>query len=38
VDARREGVACGRAGLDAVDGKEVVQPLDRVQVELCYDA
>jgi hypothetical protein len=27
------GAACGRARLDAVDEKEMVQPLDSVQVE-----
>jgi hypothetical protein len=35
VGARREGAACGRAILDGVDEKEMVQPLDGVQVELC---
>jgi hypothetical protein len=29
---------CGRARFDAVREKEVVQPLDSVQVELCEDA
>ena len=29
------GAACGRARLDAVDEKEMVQPLDSVQVEIC---
>jgi hypothetical protein len=31
------GVAGGRARFDAVDEKEMVHPLDSVQVELCYD-
>jgi hypothetical protein len=38
VGARRVGASCGRARLYAVDEKEVVQPLDGVQVELCEDA
>jgi hypothetical protein len=38
VGARREGSSCGRAILDAVHEKEMVQPLDGVQVELCEDA
>jgi hypothetical protein len=32
VGARRVGASCGRAGVDAVDEKEVVQPLDGVQL------
>jgi hypothetical protein len=32
------GVACGRARLDAVYEKEIMQPLDSVRVELCKDA
>jgi hypothetical protein len=38
LGARRVGTSPGRARLDAVDAKEVVQPLDGVQVELCEDA
>jgi hypothetical protein len=38
VGARRVGPSCGRARLDAVDEKEVVQPLNGVQVELYEDA
>jgi hypothetical protein len=30
--------ACGSARLDAVDQKEIMQPLDIVRVELCLDA
>jgi hypothetical protein len=30
--------ACGRARFDAVDDKDMVQPLDNVQVESCSDA
>jgi hypothetical protein len=33
--ARREGASCGRARLDPVDDKEMVQPLDGVHDELC---
>jgi hypothetical protein len=29
------GAVCGRARFDSVDEKEVVQLVDRVQVELC---
>jgi hypothetical protein len=29
--------ACGRAGFDAVNEKEMLQPLDNVQVELSKD-
>jgi hypothetical protein len=29
------GAAFGRARFDAVDEKEIVQPLDSVRVELC---
>jgi hypothetical protein len=29
------GAACGRAGFDAVYEKEMMQPLDSVQAELC---
>jgi hypothetical protein len=36
--SRRVGVSCGRARLNAVDEKEMVQPLDGVQVELCGNA
>jgi hypothetical protein len=33
------GVVSGRARFDAVDDeKEMMQPLDSVQVELCQDA
>jgi hypothetical protein len=32
------GAAGGRAGLDAVYEKEVMQPLDSMRVELCKDA
>jgi hypothetical protein len=35
---RREDSSCGRARLDAVDEKEMMQPLDCVQVELGEDA
>jgi hypothetical protein len=35
VGARREGVSCDCARLDAVDAKEMMQPLDGVQVRLC---
>jgi hypothetical protein len=38
VGARRIGASCGRARLDTVDEKEVVQPLDGVKVELWEDA
>jgi hypothetical protein len=34
VDAVSGGAACGRAIFDAVDEKEMVQPLDSVQAEL----
>jgi hypothetical protein len=34
VGAGREDAACGRARCDAVDEKEMMQPLDKVQVEL----
>jgi hypothetical protein len=29
------GATCGRAGFDAIHEKEMVLPLDSVQVELC---
>jgi hypothetical protein len=32
VGARMVGASCGRAKLDAVDEKDMVQPLDGVQV------
>jgi hypothetical protein len=35
VSAVSGGAACGRAGFDAINDKEIVQPLDSVQVELC---
>jgi hypothetical protein len=38
VGAVSGGAACGRARFDAVDEKEMVQPLNSVQVELCKDA
>jgi hypothetical protein len=34
VGAMSGGAACGRARFDEVDEKEMVQPLDSVQVEL----
>jgi hypothetical protein len=34
VDTVSGSAACGRARFDAVDEKEMVQPLDSVQVEL----
>jgi hypothetical protein len=34
VSAVIGGAACGRARFDALDKKEMVQPLDSVQVEL----
>jgi hypothetical protein len=38
VGARRVNASRGCARLDAVDEEDMVQPLDGVQVELCYDA
>jgi hypothetical protein len=38
VGARRVGASCGCARLDVVDEKEIVQSLDGMQVEMCYDA
>jgi hypothetical protein len=38
VGAVSGGAACGRARFDAVYEKEMVHPLDIVQVELCDDA
>jgi hypothetical protein len=38
VGARRVGASCGCAKLDAVDEKEMVQPMDGVRVELCDEA
>jgi hypothetical protein len=38
VDAVSGGAACGRARFDAVYEKEMVHPLESVQVELCEDA
>jgi hypothetical protein len=38
VDAVSGGAECGRARLDAVYEKEMVQPLSIVQVESCEDA
>jgi hypothetical protein len=35
VGAINGSTACGCARLDAVDEKEMVQPLESVQVELC---
>jgi hypothetical protein len=35
VGAMSGGAACGRARFDAVYEKEMIQPLDSVQVELC---
>jgi hypothetical protein len=37
VGAVCRGAACGRARLDAVYEKEMMQPLESVQVELCED-
>jgi hypothetical protein len=37
VGAVSGGVACSHARFDAVGEKEMVQPLDNVQVELLYD-
>jgi hypothetical protein len=38
LGARRGGSSCGRARLDVVDEKDMMQPLDSVQVELGEDA
>jgi hypothetical protein len=38
VGAVSESAACGRARLDVVNEKEMVQPLYGVQVKLCENA
>jgi hypothetical protein len=38
VGVVRGGSASGCAGFDAVDEKEIMQPLDNVRVGLCNDA
>jgi hypothetical protein len=38
VGATSGDAACGRARFDAVDEKEIMQPLESMQMELCLDA